>query len=173
MLDVVISNMKNEDYEAVVKIFFQGINSEFATFQTSVPSFEEWDNAYCKCCRFVAQIEEKVVGWIGILPTSNLSFYRGVAEVSVYVDTDYCGAGIGKQLLNKLIYASEEEGFWTLEAKVLKENIGSIKLHEKFGFRVVGIREKFAKKTTGVWHDVVILERRSIAVVMINVLFLK
>ena len=161
MFDIEIMNMKIEDYEDMSRIFFQGINTDFATVQTHVPSFEEWDKAYCASCRFVAKIKDKVVGWIGILPTSNRIFYKGVAEVSVYVDTDYTRLGIGEKLLNKLIEVSEKEGFWTLEAKVLKANIGSLKLHEKCGFRIVGIREKFGRKATGLWHDVLILERRS------------
>ena len=125
MIDVVIRKMKNEDFEDVASIFLQGINTEFATFQTSVPSYEEWNNAYCKCCRFIAEIEENIVGWIGILPTSNRSFYKGVAEVSIYVDTDYCGLGIGQQLLHKLIDISEEEGFGLLKLKCLRKILGA------------------------------------------------
>src|SRR5574337_994061 len=59
---------------------------------------------------------------------------------------------------NKIL-ASENEGFWTLESKIFKENIASLKLHEKNGFRIVGIREKIAL-LDGDWKDNVLMERR-------------
>jgi phosphinothricin acetyltransferase len=60
-----------------------------------------------------------------------------------------------------LIKDSEEHGFWTLQASIFPENKSSIILHEKYGFRVVGIREKIGKIKNGQWRDVVLMERRS------------
>ena len=57
---------------------------------------------------------------------------------------------------------SEKQGFWSLYSAIIKENEASIQLHKKCGFRKIGIREKLAKmKSTGKWHDVVLMERRS------------
>jgi len=78
----------------------------------------------------------------------------------VYVDTNYSGKGIGTKLLQSLIAESENEGLWTLQSGIFRENEASIQLHKKLGFREIGYREKIGKKD-GVWYDNIILERRS------------
>jgi len=84
-----------------------------------------------------------------------------VAEVSVYVENDARGLGVGSALLSKLIAASEREGFWTLQAGIFPENEASLALHKKHGFRVVGRRERIGQMKDGTWRDVLLLERRS------------
>ena len=63
-------------------------------------------------------------------------------------------------LLHRLIAVSEADGYWTLQAQMMAENTASLALHRKAGFREVGIRERYGH-LNGVWHDVVLLERRS------------
>jgi L-amino acid N-acyltransferase YncA len=80
--------------------------------------------------------------------------------VSVYVAADARGKGVGKYLLNQLIKGSEENNIWTLQSRVFRENIRSIALHEKCGFRIIGYKERIGK-LHGQWMDNVLLERRS------------
>lgn len=94
-------------------------------------------------------------------PTSSRCVYAGVAEVSIYLGANYREQGIGKILLESLTKWSEENGFWILQSGIIRENISSIILHEKCGFREIGIRKKVAKMNNGNWHDVVFMERRS------------
>ncbi len=68
--------------------------------------------------------------------------------------------GIAGALLNALIEGSEAEGLWTLQSHIFAENSASLALHKKAGFREVGYRERYGH-VDGVWHDVVLLERRS------------
>ena len=67
---------------------------------------------------------------------------------------------MGDTLLRSLIEQSVGEGFWTLQAAIFSENVASIELHKKCGFRVVGIREKIGR-LHGKWYDNHFLERRS------------
>ncbi|MCT4634044.1 MAG: GNAT family N-acetyltransferase [Firmicutes bacterium] len=157
----IIDEMKNCDWNEVKSIYLEGIITGIATFQTEAPSFEDWDSGHLKDCRFVARCDGKVVGWLALSPTSSRDCYRGVVEVSVYVDGRYQGNGIGKSLLNTVIEASEKKGIWSLYCAIIKENIGSIELHKKCCFREIGHRERIAKMPGGKWHDVVLLERRS------------
>ncbi len=83
-----------------------------------------------------------------------------MAEVSVYVDDDYQGKGIGRALLQRLIDGSEINNIWTLQAGIFPENIISIKMHKNLGFRIVGYRERIGKMK-GIWRDTILLERRS------------
>ena len=69
------------------------------------------------------------------------------------------GQGVGVRLLTALVDASEQAGLWTLQAGIFPENVASIELHKKCGFRVVGLREKLGQMD-GVWRDVVLMERR-------------
>jgi phosphinothricin acetyltransferase len=62
--------------------------------------------------------------------------------------------------MSALIEASEREGIWTLQAGIFPENIPSLNLCKRAGFRVVGIRERLGAMD-GRWRDVVLLERRS------------
>jgi phosphinothricin acetyltransferase len=83
-----------------------------------------------------------------------------VAEVSLYVGEAWRGRGIGRALLRALIAAAEASGVWTLQAGIFPENRASLALHQKCGFREVGIRERIGKLGDA-WRDVVLLERRS------------
>lgn len=67
---------------------------------------------------------------------------------------------IGFALMEHLIEASEKAGLWTLQSGIFPENVASIKLHHKCGFRTIGIREKVGERN-GIWRDTVLLERRS------------
>ena len=103
---------------------------------------------------------KSVVGWAGLSPVSNRCVYRGVAEVSVYVDDPHRGRGVGDLLLRRLVQESEAEGIWILQAGIFPENKAIIAIHEKSGFVSVGIRKKLGK-LKGQWRDVVLMERRS------------
>jgi L-amino acid N-acyltransferase YncA len=155
-----IDEMRKDDWNQVAHIYREGIATGNATFQKDVPSWEEWDANHIEAGRIVVRSEDSIVGWAAMSPVSSRCVYRGVAEVSVYVSTRHAGQGIGSQLLDALIEASEQEGYWTLQSGIFPENRASIKLHEKHGFRIVGHREKIGKMD-GIWRDTVLLERRS------------
>lgn len=158
--NIQIRAFQKEDYTACAKIYKEGMDTGIATFETKVPSWEAWDLKFLSSCRFVAEFNKKVIGWCALSPFSAREVYKGVAEVTIYVASEAQGKGIGKMLLQHLIKESEEANFWTLQAKIFPENKASIALHEKCGFRKVGIREKIAMRD-GTWCDNVLLERRS------------
>lgn len=147
-------------WEAVKRIYEEGIATGNATFQTSAPSWEEWDLAHSKKPRLVAIDNNVILGWAAITPVSGRCVYAGVGEISVYISTDARGKGIGKKLLLALIEESEKENFWTLQAGIFPENMASLAIHEACGFRVIGTREKIGQMND-VWRDTVLLERRS------------
>jgi L-amino acid N-acyltransferase YncA len=151
--------MSAGDWEDVRRIYAEGIATGNATFETEPPSWESWDSAHRKDCRLVASDGDALLGWAALSRVSERCAYGGVAEVSVYVGSAARGRGVGRTLLSELVRASEEAGIWTLQAGVFPENKASIAIHQKCGFRVVGVREKLGR-LAGVWRDVVLLERR-------------
>lgn len=156
-----IRPMQTEDADKVLEIFQQGINGGNATFDKVAPTWEAWDTKHFNLCRFVLEDEnDQVVGWCALQPVSNRDCFKGVAEVSIYLDGSVQGKGLGTILLKKLILDSEENDFWTLQAGIFPENKVSIAIHQKQGFRTVGTREKIGEMN-GQWRDIVLLERRS------------
>lgn len=161
-MDITIREMKKNDWEDVARIYKEGIETKKATFQQDVPEWSEWNREHMKSCRFVASnANGEIVGWAALSPVSTRCVYQGVAEVSVYVSPQIKGRGIGKELLLRMIDASEEAGIWTLQSSVISSNKPSIRLHEKCGFRLIGYREKIARDMDGIWKNIVLLERRS------------
>jgi phosphinothricin acetyltransferase len=159
-LNLEIKHIEPSDWQAVAYIYKLGIDTGIATFENIIPSWEKWDQSHLKTCRLAAWLDNTLVGWAALSPVSDRGVYGGVAEVSVYVDSNHSGKGIGTELLENLIIASENEGIWTLQAGIFRENEVSIRLHKKVGFREIGYREKVGKKNE-IWYDNVILERRS------------
>jgi L-amino acid N-acyltransferase YncA len=149
-----------DDWTAVAEIYWDGMRDGLATFETEVPSWETWDAAHFPEHRLVADRLGDVVGWAALSPASSRRCYAGVAENSVYVARQARGLGIGRTLLEELIRGAEVAGIWTIQTSVFPENRASLALHERSGFRVVGTRERIAKRD-GIWRDTVLLERRS------------
>jgi phosphinothricin acetyltransferase len=160
-MDYRIETMLPGDWSQVATIYQEGIDTGLATFQSEVPSWEDWDRGHVACCRLVARKNDDVLGWAALSAVSSRPVYAGIGEVSVYVGAAYKKMGVGTALLYELIRQSEANGFWMLQGVITKENTASIELHKKCGFRLVGIRERIGRMPDGVWHDTVLLERRS------------
>lgn len=158
-----IDDMAATDWPDVARIYADGIEDGDATFEATVPAWEEWDSSHLAAPRLVAREGEAVTGWAALAPVSRRPVYRGVAEVSVYVARAARGRGVGGTLLSALVERAEAVGVWTLQAGVFPENRASVALHRACGFREVGCRERLGRHR-GVWRDVLLLERRSASV---------
>jgi phosphinothricin acetyltransferase len=155
-----IEPLQPEDWPEVREIYLQGLATGQASFETEAPTWDQWDSARLPICRLVARDAEAIAGWAALSPVSKRAVYRGVAEASVYIAEQRRGKGVGLALLEALIAAAESAGIWTLEGKVFPENLASLALCQRCGFRRVGLRERLGCHK-GVWRDVVLLERRS------------
>ena len=154
---VEIRDLRPEDWPCVAEIYWDGMRDGLATFETEVPSWEDWEQAHS--LRLVAELDGEVVGWAALSPASARRCYSGVAENSVYVARHAQGRGIGRALLEALIKRARLSGVWTIQTSVFPENRASLALHEACGFRVVGRRERIAKRD-GLWRDTLLLEQR-------------
>jgi L-amino acid N-acyltransferase YncA len=155
-----LREMQQQDRSRVLEIYRMGLETRNSTFETTVPSWEDWDLRHLFHSRFVFEEEGIVLGWIALSPFSSREVYNGVAEVSIYVDSHFQRKNIGTQLMDRMIKSSEKNGIWTLFSSVFPENEATLQLHRKFGFRVIGRREKIAR-LDGIWRDTILLERRS------------
>lgn len=152
--------MSAADAAAVMAIYAAGIATRNATFETTLPAWEVWDARHLPHSRFVYTKGAQVLGWAALSAVSAREAYAGVAELSVYVDPQFAGMGIGSALMERIIASSESMGIWTLFSSVFPENKATLKLHRKFGFRLIGSRERIAR-LDGLWRDTLLFERRS------------
>lgn len=160
-MDFEIRNIIQNDWPYIVSIYQQGIDTNMATFQTTIPDYTSWDESHLKACRSVLIFKGQIVGWVALTPVSSRCVYAGVAEISIYIDNAFKGKGLGTRLLNHIITESEQNGIWTLQAGIMQDNEASIALHKKCNFREVGYREKIGKDKNGNWRNTVLMERRS------------
>jgi phosphinothricin acetyltransferase len=156
-----IRSMTPDDWDAVRRIYAEGIATGNATFETQTPEWEAWDQARRSDCRLVICDDTgEVIGFAALSPTSSRPAYAGVAEHSIYIAASARGTGAGTALMQALIDAAEAAGIWTLQSSIFPENAASYALHMRCGFRVVGRREHIAQRD-GVWRDTLLIERRS------------
>ena len=155
-----IEAMTGEHAAAVLAIYQAGIEEGNATFETRAPDWAVFTAARLPAHRYVAIMEGRVAGWVAASAVSGRCVYAGVVEHSVYVHPAARGRGVGYLLLGVLIASTEAAGIWTIQSGIFPENTASLRLHERAGFRVVGVRERLGRHH-GRWRDVVLLERRS------------
>jgi L-amino acid N-acyltransferase YncA len=163
-----IEPMTSAHADAVLAIYQAGIEEGNATFETRAPDWAAFSAARLPAHRFVAIMQGRVAGWVAASAVSGRCVYAGVVEHSVYVGPAARGRGIGRQLLDMLIASAEAAGIWTIQSGIFPENTASLALHQAAGFRVVGTRERIGRHH-GWWRDVILIERRSRAVLLVRV----
>ena len=150
------------DAAAIAAIYNEGIADRVATFETEPRTPEQIAAGLKdKGDRFPTVVAERdgiVVAWAGAGAYRTRPAYAGVAEHSVYVARSARGSGAGRVTLNALCQLYAERGFWKILSRIFPENTASLALHEKCGFRVVGIYQRHGK-LEGEWRDCVIVER--------------
>jgi len=150
------------DAAAVTAIYNEGIADRIATFETEprtaaqiAAQLAERGDAYPTV---VVERDGEVIAWAGAGPYASRPVYAGIAEHSVYVARAARGSGAGRAALDALCRAYAERGFWKLTSRIFPENEASLALHERTGFRVVGIYRRHGK-LDGAWRDCVIVEK--------------
>jgi L-amino acid N-acyltransferase YncA len=151
-----------DDAVAIARIHNEGIADRIATFETEPRTAAHVAAAMAeKGDRYptvVVEHDGEVVAWAGAGPYRNRPAYAGVAEHSVYVARAARGSGAGRAALDELCRVYAERGFWKIVSRIFPENTASLALHERCGFRVVGIYQRHGK-LEGAWRDCVIVER--------------
>jgi phosphinothricin acetyltransferase len=150
------------DAPAIAEIYNQGIAERIATFETAPRSAQDIETQLGqKGDRYptvVVERDGRIVAWAGAGPYRARPAYAGVAEHSVYVAREARGTGAGRAALDALAQEYEARGFWKLVSRIFPENAPSLALHERAGFRVVGVYRRHGQ-LDGQWRDCVIVEK--------------
>ncbi len=162
---ILLAPLTAEDWSQAARVYQAGIAGGNATFEHTAPAWKDWSGKRAGYPAVLARgADGTMLGWAGLTPVSPRRVYRGVGAVSIYVAPEQTRRGVGRALLDGLIASAESAGFWTLEAGIFPENVASVALHERCGFRLVGVRERIGQMPDGRWRDVLLYERRSATV---------
>jgi L-amino acid N-acyltransferase YncA len=156
-----IRPMAATDAGRVREIYQAGLDGGLASFETIAPDWARFDAGKLPEHRLVAEVGGTVAGWVAVSKVSARPVYCGVVEHSVYVDPAVHGQGVGTALLLALFASTEAAGIWTIQSGVFPVNAPSLRLHQRAGFRVVGVRVRVGRHPFDGWRDVVMIERRS------------
>ena len=150
------------DATAVARIYNQGIEDRIATFETEPRTVQQIEAQLAeKGDRYptvVVERDGRVVAWATVGSYRSRACYAGTGEHSVYVERGARGSGAGRAALEGLFHACRARGFWKLVSRIFPENTPSLALHERTGFRVVGVYRRHGK-LDGEWRDCVIVEK--------------
>ena len=150
------------DLPAITEIYNEAVLTTAATFDTETKSvaerqlwFEEHGPRYPV---LVAEMNDTVVGWASLSRWSPKLAYAGTVEVSLYVGSAYRGKGVGKQLMTAVLTEGQKNGFHTVLARITEGNKASVRLHEAFGFELVGVIREVGYKFNR-WLDVYLMQK--------------
>lgn len=161
--DVVLHDAAVADMECVRAIYSHYVLNSAFSFEVEPPSLDEmvlrWEKLVAGGMPYVvAEIDGEVVGYAYASPYRVRIGYRFSIENSVYIDKDYVGQGIGSALLSELIARCGRGPWRQMIAIISGDNDASIRLHQKYGFRLVGVLEDVGFKF-GKWWGTTLMQR--------------
>jgi phosphinothricin acetyltransferase len=153
-----------EDAPALAEIYGHHVLTGAASFEIDPPDAAEMERRRRDIDAqdlpyLIAEVDGVVAGYAYASRFRPRVAYRFTVEDSVYIRADYIGRGLGRLLLARLIAGCEARGARQMIAVIGDSaNAASIRLHEKFGFRHVGVLEAVGWKFDR-WFDVVLMQR--------------
>jgi L-amino acid N-acyltransferase YncA len=150
------------DAVAITRIYNQGIEDRIATFETEPRSVDQVEAQIRekgdRYSTVVVERDGEIIAWASFGAYRSRPCYAGIGEHSVYVAREARGAGAGLVAHEALLAAAEKQGFWKLLSRIFPENVASLALHRKAGFREVGVYQRHGK-FNGEWRERVIVEK--------------
>ncbi|MGJ1193182.1 GNAT family N-acetyltransferase [Sphingobacterium multivorum] len=130
-----------QDLPRIVEIYNSTIASRMVTADTapvSVASRQKWFDEHNPSKRPLWMIEDvnnQVIGWVSFQSFYGRPAYDATVEISIYLDEQQRGRGLGKQILQYCIDKAPGLGVHTLLGFIFAHNLPSIALFEKMGFK--------------------------------------
>jgi phosphinothricin acetyltransferase len=159
-----VRKAENRDLDAIFRIRNDVIRSSDAILED-----EPWPEEKCLPwwnardlglpCLVLVDGAGAVQGYAILAYYGDRSGYRVTGEVSIHLDPSARGRGYGKVLFEALIEAGRAFGFRSLMSRITANNTGSVRMHERAGFRQVGYFPEIAKKF-GRYVDVGVFQLR-------------
>jgi phosphinothricin acetyltransferase len=161
--DVLVRQTAEADLTAITAIYGEAVSAGAGSFELEAPDVAEMTRRWRKRVargypHIVATSGDAVIGYAYASRHRTSPAYRFLVENSIYVASAARGAGVGRALLSELIKLCEGLQFRQMIALIGGENSSSVRLHEHFEFRQVGLIEGSAFKH-GRWIDTLLMQR--------------
>ncbi|MBP3048787.1 N-acetyltransferase [Bacillus subtilis subsp. subtilis] len=159
---LLIRTAKDSDVNRILDIYNQGIADRIATLEVEEKDIDymaDWfSNREGKYKVLVAEIDHYVVGWVSLNPYSHRCAYQGVADLSIYIDRNHRGKGIGKELLSNIEKEAIKSKIHKIVLFTFPFNQLGQGLYASMGYREVGIFKEQGK-IDGHYVDVMAMEK--------------
>lgn len=139
-----------DDAAALAEIYNHYILNSTATCDTVSKNVEDrivWlDQHSDKYPVLVCETDDHVIGYASMTRWSDRTAYDDTAEISIYLRPDFLNKGIGKKLFEAILLEGKKGGLHCVLSRITAGNDISIKMHEQFGFHMVGTMKEVGKK---------------------------
>ena len=151
------------DAAGILAVYAPYIRETAITFETEVPALAAFERRVAEIGAdfpyLVLEVDGELAGYAYAHRQAERAAYAWNAELSIYLAGKWCGKGLGAPLYRLLERLLAMQGYVNLYGVITASNAGSIRLHEKLGYRQTGLHEKTGWKF-GQWHDVAWLHKR-------------
>lgn len=151
------------DAAGILAVYAPYIRETAVTFETEVPALEAFTARVAGICAdfpyLVLEADGELAGYAYAHRQAERAAYAWNAELSIYLAGKWRGKGLGAPLYRLLERLLAMQGYVNLYGVITASNRGSIAMHEKLGYRQIGLHERTGWKF-GQWHDVAWLHKR-------------
>jgi len=148
---------RSEDAAAVQAIYAPTVRDTAISFETEPPTTVEMRQRMIDTLPqypwLVVTDRDIVVGYAYAHRFAERAAYAWSVETSIYLDVNARRQGQGRRLYEALIRLLAAQGYQQAFAGIALPNPASVGLHERVGFRPVGVYERVGWKHNA-WHDV-------------------
>lgn len=146
-----------EDAAEILNIYSPYIENTSLTFETEVPSLEQFTerivNNLLNWPWLVCEVDGRITGYAYATRHRERVAYQWSVESSVYIHENFQKKGIAHALYLTLIEILKKQGFRNVYAVINLPNDKSVSFHEKCGFEYFTTFEKVGYKL-GAWKNV-------------------
>ena len=151
------------DAAGILAVYAPYIRETAITFETEVPALAAFERRVAEIGAdfpyLVLEADGELAGYAYAHRQAERAAYAWNAELSIYLAGKWRGKGLGAPLYRLLERLLAMQGYVNLYGVITASNRGSIAMHEKLGYRQIGLHEKTGWKF-GQWHDVAWLYKR-------------
>ncbi|CAM3389995.1 arsinothricin resistance N-acetyltransferase ArsN1 family A [Paenibacillus lupini] len=162
MSEILVRGATPSDVQRILTIYNQGIEDRIATLEVEPKDtvyMEGWfNNRSERYSVLVAIKEDAIVNWASLNKYSPRSAYDGVAELSIYIEREHRGQGVGSILLTELEKTALRNSFYKIVLFTFSFNGKGQGLYRKQGYREVGIFYKHGI-LDGNFVDVMVMDK--------------
>jgi L-amino acid N-acyltransferase YncA len=147
---MILRAANTNDLPAITAIYNDAVLNSTATFDIenkTVADMQIWFNQHDeKYCVVVYELNNEIAGWASLTRYSDRTAYDRTAEFSIYLHPNFKGQKLSKPLMEYCLQQGIKNGIKAVLARITEGNDISIKLHEHFGFFMVGVLKQVGVK---------------------------